>query len=120
MFSPGHRVVLGVLRGAEDHGDPGRFGIGFQELRHPKAAHLAHHNVQQDQRIAFGMHPEGLLGAVCHVGFVAFDFEVELQDFAQRLFIVDHQDFVFCHKCGFESAANLRIIHRCCMPRHDI
>ena len=56
------------------------------------------------------------IGAVCHVGFVAFDFEVELQDFAQRLFIVDHQDFVFCHKCGFESAANLRIIHRCCMP----
>ena len=47
------------------------------------------------------MHREGLLGAVGHVGFVTLDLEIELQDFAERLFVVYHQNFVFCHNCFF-------------------
>ena len=59
------------------------------------------------------MHLEGLFGAVGHVDVVPFDFEVELEDFAQRLFVVDHEDFVFCHSFGFDSGPNLHNIHGC-------
>ena len=66
------------------------------------------------------MHSEGLFGAVRHVGLIALYFEVELQDLAQRLFVVDHKDFVFCHKFGFESVSKLRNIHGCYTPPGDI
>ena len=93
----GDRVVFGVLRRAEDHRDLRRRGVVFQQPGHPEAAHFAHHDIEQDQRITLGVHSEGLLGAVRHIDLVTLDFEVELQDLAQRLFVIDHQDFVFCH-----------------------
>lgn len=93
----GDRVVFGVLRRAEDHRDLRRRGVVFQQPGHPEAAHFAHHDIEQDQRITLGVHFEGLLGAVRHIDLVTLDFEVELQDLAQRLFVIDHQDFVFCH-----------------------
>ena len=99
-IQPGDGVVLGVPGGAEDHGNLGRCGILFEDAGHAETARLAHHDVEQDERIAFGVHAEGLFGAVRHVDVVSFDFEVELEDFAQRLFVVDHEDFVFCHSFG--------------------
>ena len=97
-------------------------GFVLQHLRHPESADFAHHHVEQDERIAFGVHPEGLFGAVRHIHFVTFDLEIELQNFAQRLFVVHHQNLVFCHSCrslriGF--APKLRNIRRCCMPCVD-
>ena len=96
----GDGIVFGVAGRAEDHGDTGRFGILLEDAGHAEAAHFAHHDIEQDERIAFRVHSEGLFGAVGDLDVITFDFEVELEDFAQRLFIVDHEDFVFCHSFG--------------------
>ena len=96
---PRHGVVFVVPGRAEDHRDIRRLGVRLEHLRHPESADFAHHHVEQDERIAFGVHPEGLFGAVRHIHFVTLDLEIELQDFAQRLFVVHHQNLVFCHSC---------------------
>lgn len=97
----GDRVVLRIAGRAEDDGNPCRLGVGLEDTGHLEAAHLTHHDVEQDQRIALGVHLERLFGAVGDIRLVALDLEVELQDLAERLFVIDDQDFVFCHssKC---------------------
>ncbi len=97
----GDRIVLRIAGRAEDDGDPCRFGVGLEDSGHLEAAHLAHHDVEQDQRVALGVHLERLFGTVGDIRLIALDLEVELEDLAERLFVIDDQDFVFCHssKC---------------------
>ena len=73
---------------------------------HLESAHLAHHDVEQNQRIAFGVHAEGLFGAVRRIDFVTLDFEIELKNLAEGFLVVHHKDFVLCHNCyGLVSAS---------------
>ena len=96
-------VVFGVFGRAEDDRHGSRFGRGLEHTGHFEAADLSHHYVEQQQRITFGMHRQRLFGAVSHIHFVSFEFEVEFQDFTQRPFVVHHQNFVFPHDLRIDS-----------------
>ena len=103
------RVVLGVFGRAEDDRHGGRFGLRSEQPGHLESAHLAHHDVEQNQRIAFGVHAEGLFGAVRRIDFVTLDFEIELKNLAEGFLVVHHKDFVLCHNCyGLVSASKVR------------
>ena len=96
-------VVFGVPGCTEDDRHGGRFGRRLEYAGHFEAADLSHHHIEQQQRISLGVHRQRLFGAVSHIHFVSFEFEVEFQDFTQRLFVVHHQNFVFPHDLRIDS-----------------
>ena len=84
-------VVLRILGGTENDRDRSCGRILFQKLRHLETAHPAHHDIEQNQRIAADVHPEGLFGTVSHIDIIALYLQIELQNLTDRLLIVYYQ-----------------------------
>lgn len=59
---------------------------------HAEAGDLPHHDVEQDEVVVGEGEVEGFFGGVGYVDGVAFELEVELEDFAKVFFVVDNKD----------------------------
>ena len=63
----------------------------FQLLCHFEPAHTSHHNIQQDKTVDLNVHCKCFLCRESHINLVTFGLEIETQNLAEILLVVNYQ-----------------------------